>query len=632
MTMSHQTHLRIFSILLIIIVVVSSLGNGIVSAASAATATPTPGVQAGGKPQAWIDAAIDLDQFSPGGSLVVHFNTTMSAGSSLDPILSWPTVEGVTSWDEAQAVLTFKPSTSLDSKKTYIFFLNPALRSMSGDALENPPEWTVHVQQGPAVLSVSPEPGPLEQRYGVIEVQFDRDMKTSLSQDMLSIEPPVPFGLKWKGARTLQIALEKPLEPGQRYDLTLNGGNDENALFAADGTYLAAEYRWFYWQKPFEAQVVSLDRNTIGIRFNYSLDEKKSGLPFSIAPELAGEWKWLTTKELRFTANEPIPSSQQYTIRLTQTLFDAQGFGISRISTLSFCGLPPIRLTNPDIRNSQYSDFPVAQPDIETLRIEFDVPVDHASAEKAFSIEPGLPGKFQWEKSTSGSKETLVYALSELLKLSTTYTVKVAPSVLDKQGNKMIVQPYEQSFGTDQWAYLSSSFGEAGANVQVVDANGPRKVQFAGGDDQINFAAYRFELMDFAKLYADQYHGRSGASDNRDIPIPADRAPAATWKNISHRMMQDNAIEETTLPPDLAPGLYVLNMRHGKVLYDQLFLVVTSNALVVKNDGDDLFVWLTNINGKSIPDAEVRLYSTTGEKIREGKTDENGQYRVSIPN
>jgi uncharacterized protein YfaS (alpha-2-macroglobulin family) len=42
-------------------------------------------------------------------------------------------------------------------------------------------------------------------------------------------------------------------------------------------------------------------------------------------------------------------------------------------------------------------------------------------------------------------------------------------------------------------------------------------------------------------------------------------------------------------------------------------------------------VWLTNINGENVPDAEIRLYSTTGEKVREGKTDENGQYRVSIP-
>ncbi|HEX2993970.1 MAG TPA: Ig-like domain-containing protein, partial [Anaerolineales bacterium] len=575
--MSRQTHSHIFSVLLIIIVLVSGLGNGIVSAASAATATPTSGVQAGGKPQAWIDAAIDLDQFSPGGSLVVHFNTTMSPGSSLDPVLSWPAVEGVTNWDETQTVLTFKPFTSLDSKKTYTFFLNPSLRSTYGDTLENPPEWIVHVQPGPEVLSVSPEPGPLEQRYSVIEVRFDRDMKPSLSQEMLSIEPPVPFGLRWKDMRTLQIALERPFEPDQRYDLTLNGGNDENALFAADGTYLAEEYRWFYWQKPFEAEVVSLDRNTIGIRFNYSLDQKKSGLPFSISPELEGEWNWLTAKEIRFTAKGPIPSSQEYTVRLTQTLFDSQGFGISKIPALSFSGLPPVHLANPDITSSQYSDFLVAQPDVEAIRVEFDVPVDHASAEKAFSIEPRLPGKFQWEKGTSGSKEVLVYALSELLKMSTTYTVKIAPSVLDKQGNKIIVRPYEQSFGTDQWAYLSSSFGEAGANIQVVDANGPRKIQFAGGDDQISFAAYRFELMDFAKLYADHYHGRSWGSDNRDIPIPADLTPTATWKNISSRTMRDNVIEETTLPQDLAPGLYVLNMRHGKVLYDQLFLVVTSN-------------------------------------------------------
>jgi hypothetical protein len=159
-----------------------------------------------------------------------------------------------------------------------------------------------------------------------------------------------------------------------------------------------------------------------------------------------------------------------------------------------------MRLASPDIVKSQYSDFLMAEPNVESIRIEFDVPVDHASAEKAFSLDPMLPGKFQWEKGASGSKEVLVYALTELLKPSIIYTLRIDPSVRDKQSNKMIVRPYEQSFAANSWAYLAPSFGEAGDNIQVVDANGPRRVQFAGGDDQTSFVAYPFDLIDFAKL------------------------------------------------------------------------------------------------------------------------------------
>jgi hypothetical protein len=550
--------------------------------------------------------------------------------SSPNPILSWPAVDGASSWNDTRTVLTFTPASSLDSKKTYTFFLDSALEAVTGDTLENAPEWIVHVQSGPKILSVSPEPGPLEQRYRVIEVHFNRDMKASASNETLSIEPDVPFELKWKSARILQITLGQPLESGQRYDLTLKGGNDEQAVFAADGTYLAEDYRWFYWQKPFEVQVSVLGEKSVEVKFNYLLDREKSGIPFSIAPSLEGEWKWSTAQQIRFTAKDPISASEEYTLDLAHALVDSNGFEILTILPLSFSGPPPIRLANRDIVKSEYSDWLLAEPNVQFIRIEFSVPVDHVSAEKAFTLDPRLPGKFQWEKNASTSNEVLVYALTELLKPSTTYTLEIAPSVRDRQGKKMIVQPYEQSFATSSWAYLSPSFGEAGANIQVVDAHGPRGVQFAGGDDQTSFAAYPFDLIDFARLYADHYHYRQGGNNVRDIPIPADVAPAAVWKGVTTRQVADGSIEQTTLPADMAPGLYVLNMRNNDVLYDQLFLVVTRNTLVVKYDGDDLFVWLTNINGKNVPDAEIRLYSTTGEKVREGKTDENGQYRVSL--
>jgi len=649
MSMSRQTHLQVFSALLIVIVLISSLGNGIVSAAPSNLSTPsskltatatlpsppaatsTPVVQAQAEPQAWVDGAIDLDQFPPKGTLVIHFNTPISPETSPSPILSWPDVDGVSSWDDARTVLTFRPASSLDSKKTYTFFLDPALRSVTGDVLENAPEWIVHVQSGPEILSVSPEPGSLEQRYRVIEVHFNREMKASASNEILSIEPQVPFGLKWESTRVLQITLGQPLEPGQRYDLTLNGGNDEQAVFAADGTYLVDDYRWFYWQKPFEVQVNVLGEKNIEVKFNYLLDRKKSGIPFSISPPLEGEWKWSTAQQIRFTANEPIPASEKYTLDLAHALVDSNGFETSAIPTLSFSGLPPIRLASRDIEKGQYNDseYLYADLNLESIRIEFDSPVDHASAEKAFSLHPMAPGTSQWEK--SGSKEILVYLLDQLLEPSTTYTIKIDPTILDAEGNTLIIEPYQQAFTMNAWGYLSSSFGSSGDNIQVVDVNGPRKVQFGGGGDDANFTAYRFELIDFAKLYADHYHSRQRGVNIKDIPIPDGLAPAATWKNVTVRKDQDYEVVETTLPAGLLPGLYVVNLCNKNVLYDQMFLVVTRNTLVVKNDGDELFVWLTNIKGKNVPDAEIRVYSTRGEKVREGKTDENGQYRVSIP-
>ena len=646
--MSHKSRLYVFAVLLTIIGLMFNLGNVMVSAASSdlpnsealsaltstqmPTMTPTPSMQMGVGPEAWLDGAIDPEQFGPMEALTIHFNTRMSLESSPHPILSWPTVDGVNSWDNTHTILTFTPSSALDSRKTYTFFLDPALRSTDGKTMKGSIEWTVHVQSGPKVQSISPQPGSLEQRYKVIEVHFDRKMKSIASEGMILIEPQVDFELKWKSDRILQIALQRPLESDQRYDLTLNGGSDDNAFVAANDTYLAEDYRWFYWQKPFEIKAEMLGATILGVKSNYALNQNESGHPFSISPALDGEWKWISSQEIRFTTRESIPASKEFTLELVQPLVDSNGFETSTIPTISFTGTSPVRLVNSNITKSDYSDTLIADPNVQQIQLEFNSPVDHVSAESAFSLTPAVPGRFQWGKVSNGSKETLVYTLNELLKTSTIYTLKIDTTLLDTRGKQIMIHPYEQIFTTSSWgSYLSPSFGESGNNIQVVDANGSRRIQFGGEDDETSFIAYRFDLIDFAKLYAEHYHSRGGGNNVRDIPIPSELQPTAIWKNIVTRGTGEGTIVETILPTDLAAGLYVVNMRHKNILYDQLFVVLSSNTLVVKNNDDELFVWLTNINGENVPDAEIRVYSSRGEKLREGKTDENGQYRVSVP-
>src|SRR5687768_12273151 len=207
--MSHQNRLHIFPALILIIVFIFNTGSVILPAASPGlprldpTGTPTqsappaqtatPGVQTGAEPEAWLDSSIDPDQFGPLETLRIRFNTPMSPESSPLPLLSWPSVEGVSSWDNTKTVLTFTPGSLLESKKAYTFFLDPALQSMDGKSLKNAPEWTIHVKSGPGVQSLSPQPGSLERRYRLIEVAFDRAMKRSSAEGILSIEPEVAF-------------------------------------------------------------------------------------------------------------------------------------------------------------------------------------------------------------------------------------------------------------------------------------------------------------------------------------------------------------------------------------------------------------------------------------------------------
>ena len=100
------------------------------------------------------------------------------------------------------------------------------------------------MKAGPRVQRVSPEPGSLAYRYRLIEVEFDRSMKTVVPGGVVQIEPPVDFGLRWKDETVLQIILDQPLDAGQRYDLSLLGGGGWNVFSAEDGSRLAEDYRY----------------------------------------------------------------------------------------------------------------------------------------------------------------------------------------------------------------------------------------------------------------------------------------------------------------------------------------------------------------------------------------------------
>jgi hypothetical protein len=149
--MSHKNRLYVFMVILTAIGLILNLGiadvfaspldpitpeaHSISTPTKAPSTTPTPGVQVGAGPEAWLDGDIDPGQFGSKDALIIHFNTPMSTESTANPVLSWPTVEGVSSWNGARTTLTFKPGSALEGNKTYTFFLDPAIHSSEGKEL-----------------------------------------------------------------------------------------------------------------------------------------------------------------------------------------------------------------------------------------------------------------------------------------------------------------------------------------------------------------------------------------------------------------------------------------------------------------------------------------------------------------
>jgi hypothetical protein len=596
------------------------------------TSTSTPAPQAGSEPQAWLDGAIDVEQFPPKGAIVIHFNTPMDPGSNPNPVLAWPNLEGTASWDQAHTSLTFTPAQRLNNNATYTFFLDPSLRSADGKLLQNPPEWQIWTRMGPTVLEVSPQAGNLERRYQEIEIIFDQEMEPHVETGIVAIEPSTPFTLKWKTARALQIQLEKPFAFDQYYRLTLHSD-----LSSASGGRLENEFSWDYQQLSPQVRIESLTETEVRLAFNYTFDQQKTGAGFSISPTLEGKWLWVSGNQALFKSAAPIPANQIYTISYPSPLLDANGIEVTGLEKLKFSGAPPIHLladTGWDdrkykIRENVYDEvaYYYANYDTEAIRLEFLVPVDRASAEKAFSLTPPAPGTIAWETGDQG-RDVLVYRLSQQLESSTKYTIRLNPGIRSAAGQPLIAEPFIKTIGVDEYR-VGPCFGDLGSNIQVLDAQGTRRLQYAPGQKEVSFSAHRFDLIDFVKLYPPL---RNRSSAGVKIPIPSGNKPAATWSNSTKRDVGDGqSVVETALPSSLEPGLYVVNAYAEKKLYDQMFVVLTRNTLVVKDNGHKLTAWVTDINGKAVEKAEIRVYNARGEKIREGQSDENGLYSISVP-
>lgn len=77
-----------------------------------------------------------------------------------------------------------------------------------------------------------------------------------------------------------------------------------------------------------------------------------------------------------------------------------------------------------------------------SIEVEFSEPVEPASGETAFQIDPALEGSFSW------AGRTLTFTPSERLPLETGFRVRILPGVRDRAGNAMDEEPEPFAFET----------------------------------------------------------------------------------------------------------------------------------------------------------------------------------------
>jgi uncharacterized protein YfaS (alpha-2-macroglobulin family) len=557
-----------------------------------------------------------LDDFPPDAPLVLRFNQPMNT-TAPQPLIFSPTVRGEFAWSDNNTVLTFTPVDGFSSNRNYWVNLHASLKSSSGLQFAAMQRWQLRTQHTPQVSQRTPSGTILADRQPSFDLRFSQSMDQASVAEAFSVSPTVAYTLAWS-ENTLTLALDEPLDFGTEYEFSVaKTAVDEN------GRHLPQPYTWTVsLAEPLNRATWPTATNHLGpivLQFNYPMDIDQLQEVMEIEPAISGKLSWSEDhKQVELHPDEQLPADTDYTIRFTAPLRDAAGETLPQPEPISFT-TPPVILASLPRGNNNHPANPIT--------IRFDRLMDPASTEAAFQIDPPTPGSFSWEETTLTFVPEAGYLAENV-----DFTVTIADTAVSADGEPVLNQNYTWQFSTKALEDVAN-FGY-GPNAQVLDVNGRRAIQFQAfrrDNLQFNFELYQLTMPQFLDRYSSGFHGWIW-SDQEDTSIDlADTALRAEWQMTSVTPLQEwSNVQETSLPADVPPGLYVLNLVAGSV-NDQLIVVVTENAIAVKQADEQLLVWVTDINGAVVPNAAVTIYARSGAVIDAGQANADGLYETTLP-
>ncbi len=572
-----------------------------------------------------LDDAIPPTDFLPRSPVILHFSRAMDRTSATPPLHITPPTEGTFTWDESGAVLIFIPREGFAPGEPRTLALDPALTSRDGERFETPPTWKIEVAAAPEIERYEVWNGKEYVRTDATRVSTLRPkMRLIFSQPMdqaeveaaLRTEPRVSMETSWEG-QTLLIDVERPLDPETPYRFVL-----DSAAANQQGIPLPGDYEWTITPWPVILRLTTpseyrLDA-PINIAFNYAMDPESVEDTLRLEPSVPVTQTWDDDHTLlTLTPQETLPPDTEFTLSFARGLRIAEGDRVSIAEPRHFTTPPPIRRTVPTGPTHPQT----------TLQVTFDRPMDHATTEAALHITPPISGTFAWDETTLIFQPDIGHFAE-----NTAYTVTLSTEAKSAAGRDILNHTYAWHFQTGAFERIAS-FGY-GPNAQVLDADGRRAVQFVltrRGDEEstsLAFELYQLTLEQFLDRYASGFRGVAGWEFN---PISTEGTTSVRrWTmQPTEPLSQYENVQETMIPDDVPPGLYILNLESG-VVNDQLILVLTANTLMVKQAEGQIVAWVTDINGAPASDAEVGIYARDGSRLQQGRTDAQGIYRTTV--
>jgi uncharacterized protein YfaS (alpha-2-macroglobulin family) len=587
-----------------------------------------------------VQSQYPLEGFPPGEPFLLLFSEPMQEDSSTQPLVTVPFLDAQLVWSEDGKQLTFTPEGGFVFNQVYTISLDKALISQSGKQFDEPQSWELHTLAGPSIVSRSPEGLYISDRFPIIQVTFDRIMDGASVLEAIEVEPEIELEFGW-GGKDFFIRSLTELDPNSVYRFSI--GQETKDLH---GLSLGSSYTWSYTLEPtlknFTHPTPENRQTFIGVEFNYAVKWDSLEGNLSIEPETPGQWiqDEKRTNHILFIPDGNFESDVQYTIRFPDQLYDLRGSELPAPEPVSFQSPSAVRGT--DTGDDESGDPP------REIKIDFDRPMDEVATFEALSFNPPIHGQHYWRSEefvddenqygdSPENAEAPVVTIHSLIFIpdqgsiawGTEYTVTISTSAKDAEGKQVLSEPYQWSFqtGIPEDAY-SGKFGFDGSNIQVIDVDGPRGVQFELHSDyehDLDFSLHGLTLGQFLARYPENplrayWHASStiDLSETSEVQRWTDENPASR-----------DSVGETRIPNDVPPGIYVLNMidTNYDVVVDQIFIVLSRNTLMVKEGNNQIVTWVTDINGGPQQGVLVQIYDMQGELIDSGTSDIVGVYR-----
>ncbi len=615
------------------IVDVTATTEAIPSPAAEATATPEPAAELGPHLTAAFDPATDLGDHPPTAPLTLTFDRPIDVGPDTRPFAISPAVAGTFRWNPEGTAVTFTPHDTFQPDRRYRLTAGADLRGADGATFDEPPSWVLTIARPPRVSLRVPSATSGDDRQPAITLTFNRAMDRQSVTAALSVEPPVPLDLGWDGDNKLTLQPAELLDPGVAYQFVLSAA-------AADrhGANLISDYGFRYVPSPVITGVEGPTRNNPDapflIRFGYPMDWDAAMPALVIEPPLDAEIHRLDERTLQLI-DPPLLGNTEYAFTLSADVPDAAGNPLpAPAEPTLFTTLSPVLAFAPRGNDA---------PPVAVLRVDFDRPVDPATTADALSISPRVSGEITW-----ADERTLLFTPEDgAWRPETVYDIAIGTGATDADGRPILGRPATHRFTTGEARHLAD-WG-IGPQTQVLDADGRRAVQFQANVKDpltLNFDLLPLDQTGFLnRIVGDVTSGWYESAD----PIADDGLlPIASWTTttIVHTNpdMWGNP-QETLLPADAPPGLYLLRLNGP--FPSNLLLALSRMTLVAKLSAGEIVVWVTDIDsrgaadadhaqpdpneGGPIPGAAVQVYAQNGRLLAEGTTDARGVARLALP-